>query len=126
MPLYTVSTPNALSDAAQATLVQDITRIHCEETGAPAQFVQVIFSRGIRMRKGTKLHILGSIRAGRSEEIKQLLCGRFSEAAARVLNCQQHACNIELLDVPASWVVEGGDVMPEPGQEAQWLKRHAS
>ena len=27
-------------------------------------------------------------------------------------------------DVPASWAFEGGEVMPEPGEEAEWLARH--
>ena len=27
-------------------------------------------------------------------------------------------------DVPASWVLEGGEIMPEPGEEAEWLAKH--
>ena len=26
----------------------------------------------------------------------------------------------------ASWVLEGGDIMPEPGEEAEWLAKHAA
>ena len=29
-----------------------------------------------------------------------------------------------LLDTPASWVMEGGDIFPEPGEEAEWLAAH--
>ena len=29
-------------------------------------------------------------------------------------------------DTPASWVMEGGDIMPEPGDEAAWLAAHAA
>ena len=28
------------------------------------------------------------------------------------------------VDVPASWVMEGGELLPEPGEEAEWLERH--
>jgi len=31
---------------------------------------------------------------------------------------------VQLLEVPAAWVMEGGAVMPEPGEEAAWLARH--
>jgi hypothetical protein len=28
---------------------------------------------------------------------------------------------VDLTDVPASWLMEGGRIMPEPGEEADWL-----
>ena len=27
-------------------------------------------------------------------------------------------------DIPASWGMEGGDIFPEPGEEAEWLEKH--
>ena len=27
-------------------------------------------------------------------------------------------------DTPASWVMEGGDILPEPGEEEAWLAAH--
>jgi len=27
-------------------------------------------------------------------------------------------------DVPASWVMEGGALLPEPGEEGDWLAAH--
>ena len=27
-------------------------------------------------------------------------------------------------DIPASWVMEGGDLLPEPGEEEAWLRAH--
>lgn len=29
------------------------------------------------------------------------------------------------VDVPARWVMEGGEVLPEPGEEEAWLAKHA-
>jgi hypothetical protein len=28
--------------------------------------------------------------------------------------------------VPAAWIMEGGAVMPQPGDEAEWLARHGA
>jgi len=126
MPLYTVSSHSPFTQKEQSDLVHAITQVHCEATGAPAQFVQVIFSRGVKLRKKYALHILGSIRSGRSAAIKERLISGFKSAAAQVQNHTPQGCHVELLDVPASWVIEGGDIMPEPGEEAAWLARQAS
>ena len=29
-----------------------------------------------------------------------------------------------IFPIPASWVMEGGAVLPEPGEEASWLAKH--
>lgn len=31
---------------------------------------------------------------------------------------------VDLTDVPASWLMEGGRIVPEPGEEAAWLAGH--
>ena len=30
------------------------------------------------------------------------------------------------VDVPAKWAMEGGDIMPEPGEEDAWFAAHAA
>ncbi|QFT54409.1 hypothetical protein [Microbulbifer sp. THAF38] len=126
MPLYTISTRRPLSAPEQQALVSGVTEAHCTITGAPAQFVQVVFSRGVHLRSKNSLHILGSIRAGRSDRIKSALANRFIEVASQVLGCSFARCTVDLIDVPASWVIEGGAVMPEPGEEQAWLAQHSS
>lgn len=123
MPLYTVSTKRPLSSFEQQSLVSAITNIHCAVTGAPAQFVQVMFSRGVHLRSRHIIHVLGSIRSGRSDQIKSTLANGFIETASQVVGCSTARCKVELIDVPASWVIEGGEVMPEPGDEQEWLSR---
>ena len=44
MPTYIVTAPQGRLSAAQKTmLAEEITRVHCEITGAPSYFAQVIF-----------------------------------------------------------------------------------
>ena len=44
MPLYLCNAAKgAISDAAKPKIAADITRIHCEVTGAPPQFVHAFF-----------------------------------------------------------------------------------
>ncbi|WP_445360250.1 4-oxalocrotonate tautomerase family protein [Microbulbifer sp. EKSA005] len=125
MPLYTISTKRTLLDSEQQALVSAFTEAHCSITNAPAQFVQVVFSRGVRLRSNSIVHILGSIRSGRSDKIKSELISAFVNSASQILSCPRSSCAVDLIDVPASWVIEGGAVMPEPGQEQEWLAQQA-
>ena len=44
MPMYQCQSPaGALSDSVRPEMVKEITRIHCENTGAPSSFVHVVF-----------------------------------------------------------------------------------
>ncbi|GAB2889070.1 tautomerase family protein [Microbulbifer echini] len=126
MPLYTISTQRPLSSVEQQMLVSEITEVHCTVTGAPAQFVQVVFSQGVYLRSKNIVHVLGSIRSGRSDKIKSTLANGFIETASKVLGCPTSRCEVDLIDVPASWVIEGGAVMPEPGEEQEWLALQSS
>jgi hypothetical protein len=35
-----------------------------------------------------------------------------------------HAVGVVTVDVPSKWNMEGGELLPEPGEEAEWLARH--
>ena len=32
--------------------------------------------------------------------------------------------DVKIFDTPAHWAMEGGEIMPEPGEEAAWLAAH--
>jgi hypothetical protein len=66
--------------------------------------------------------VVGSIRAGRSAALKAEMQAAMAQAVAKSIGVD--AVRVTLIDVPASWVMEGGAVMPEPGEEAAWLARH--
>ena len=124
MPLYTVSTRAPLSDAAKAEIAMMITDEHCGPTGAPRTFVQVAFSENVPLNPGIELHIYASVRAGRTlqlnDQIEHAMVDRMSEITGFSLRQIEYA----IFGVPASWIMEGGVILPEPGEEAEWLKEH--
>lgn len=124
MPLYTVSTRTPLPAKAKAEIAMMITDEHCGPTGAPRTFVQVVFSENVPLNPGTELHIYASVRAGRTlqlnDDIEHAMVDRMSEITGYSLRQIEYA----IFGVPASWIMEGGVILPEPGEEAEWLKEH--
>ncbi len=123
MPMYTVSTHSPLPENIRQPLAQLIMKIHCELTGAPKHFVQVVMSFGVPLEKKFSLQIFGNIRKGRSAEDIQQLTQTLKNEIATLLQKPAKAIDVSLLEVPASWVMEGGEILPEPGEEAdcEWL-----
>ncbi len=124
MPLYTVSTRAPVSDKAKAEIAMMITDEHCGPTGAPRTFVQVFFSENVPLNPGTELHLFASVRAGRTmqvnDNIEQAMVNRLCEITGFGVRQIETA----IFGVPASWIMEGGVILPEPGEEAEWLKKH--
>jgi hypothetical protein len=46
------------------------------------------------------------------------------EGVADILDVPVADVSMATRDVEAKWVMEGGDLLPEPGEEAAWLERH--
>jgi phenylpyruvate tautomerase PptA (4-oxalocrotonate tautomerase family) len=101
-------------------IARAITAAHCDATGAPPEFVHVFF---IDMADSDDAPILvsGSIRAGRTVEQKQRIATDVQAAFERLAGVPAARTRVDLTDVPASWLMEGGRIMPEPGEEADWL-----
>ena len=122
MPVYQCSvSPARLDDAKRQQIASEITRIHCEATGAPPDFAHVLFVDAPESAGAT---VLGSIRAGRPDALKARMAATIAETVAKTIAVEPELVRVHLLDVPASWVMEGGAVLPEPGEEAGWLARH--
>ena len=127
MPLYICnSKADAVPQAAKAQIADDITRIHCDVTGAPPTFVHVFFFEdGPQPPLGDKTAmIFGQIRAGRTEEQKAQIREEMGAALAERTGIAPDALTVFTSDTPASWVMEGGDILPEPGEEEAWLAAH--
>ncbi len=116
MPLYTVSTKKPLSESKKLSVVSSITKTHCTVTGAPASYVQVVFAQGIPLPRNMAFHVIGSIRSGRSDEIKTKISNQIIKSLSS-LDVRKRRTEVVLVDVPASWIMEGGEIMPEPGEE---------
>ena len=124
MPLYTVSTKEPLPTSVRESVAMMITDVHCEHTGAPRTFVQVLFAENVPLSPGIDLHIFASVRAGRTLQVnddveKDLVQQMSALTSVPIMNMEYL-----MYGVPASWIMEGGVVLPEPGEEAEWLAKH--
>ena len=122
MPLYLCAVPKgSADDAAKQTIARELTRIHCDLTQAPPTFVHVFFLEDDNLKHA---QLQGSIRAGRTEEVVSQLVMEMREAVASTLAMDLEQVHMATRNVPSSWVMEGGDLLPEPGEEAEWLAMH--
>ncbi len=127
MPLYICNAAKgAISNAAKSKIAEDVTRIHCDVTGAPATFVHVFFFEDAPQwsLNGKRALLFGSIRAGRTEAQKKQIADQARHAIHTQADIAADDIVTMIVDTPASWVMEGGDIMPEPGEEAAWLAAH--
>ena len=136
MPLYLCSTrTRQLQRDDRQRIAGAITDVHCSETGAPRKFVHVVFFDPDQAAvfdaltpdapAGAACQLYGSIRSGRTVDVKQRLVAGMREAVAGVLRLDLADVTMSTRDVEARWVMEGGELLPEPGEEAAWLARHA-
>ncbi len=121
MPLYQCyAPPGSLDDDQRAEIAQAITDIHCELTTAPPTFVHVQFHDRNTGGDDQPVKLSGGIRAGRSESVTEQLVARISAAVSRIGGLAPETITMRTVETPASWILEGGRVMPEPGEEAAW------
>ena len=128
MPLYRCTVaPGTTSTEQRALIAKEITRIHCEITGAPEKFVHAFFAEDAegKLPDGKQAVVLGGIRAGRAAEQKEQLVSDMRRSVASILGRSEDQVLVATADVPARWVMEGGEILPEPGEEEAWLARHS-
>ena len=124
MPLYICnSSKGVLNDEAKASIAQAITDIHCEVTGAPALLVHAVFFEEAPQfpLEGNSLFVRGTIRKGRSDAQKNDIADAIRSALIKLGGVAPDAADALIRETPASWVLEGGEIMPEPGEEAEWF-----
>ena len=128
MPLYRCVVPHgAVSQEDRPKIAREFTRIHCEVTAAPETFVHVFFfdADPSDATPGQPRYLVnGSIRAGRTDEQKQQIKDQMTDAFATITGVDGADIAVSTIDVPASWVMEGGTLLPEPGEEEAWLAAH--
>lgn len=127
MPLYIVNTKaGAMPAEAKPKIAADVTRIHCDVTDAPPTFVHVFFFEDAPMPPlADKTAMLyGQIRHGRTDAQKAQIVEEMAASVCEHTGLAPDSVHAFTTDTPASWVMEGGDVLPEPGEEAAWLAAH--
>jgi phenylpyruvate tautomerase PptA (4-oxalocrotonate tautomerase family) len=130
MPLYQVLTQDgSLDDAQRAQIALGLTDIHLDLAGGLRQFINVVFQHypvGCGFNAGVigaPMVIGGSIRAGREQAVKTAMMEAISALVISVSNVSPKDLTVSIADVKASNVMEGGHLLPEPGEEAAWLAK---
>jgi phenylpyruvate tautomerase PptA (4-oxalocrotonate tautomerase family) len=133
MPFYQcITLVGTLAQEQKEEIVSEITRIHCETTGALPRFVQIqfeevkpgdVFQNG-KASRAVRLH--GRIRAGRDAETKDRLLQAYTDLIVRVARVSVDNVMVALVDMPHENAMEGGVRLPAPGEEKPWLERLGS
>ena len=126
MPLYTCIADNRTPDDKREEIALAITESHCSHTGAPAEFVHVLFNEYLGGNKKTDLRVVGSIRAGRPPELKAKMHADIVAKVTDILSSSTGRVQLKLQEIPAEWNMEGGQVLPAPGSEGDWMRKHWS
>lgn len=127
MPTYTCTTrPDLLTDAQRAAIARAVTLAHSAATGAPTSFAQVVFEeRAHRFIGGepadAQVMVRGDIRAGRTPATRTGLAQTIAREVADLAGVAPHEVWVYLNELAPGDMVEFGQVLPQPGDEAAWL-----
>jgi phenylpyruvate tautomerase PptA (4-oxalocrotonate tautomerase family) len=124
MPIYQCfSREGLLDESARGKVAEEITRIHCDATGIPPSFVNVMFldlpaGRYFVAGKPSAHSVVnGAIRFGRDLETRQRILRDLSQMWTRLTGQPEEELLISLWENPAENVIEAGSIFPAIGQE---------
>ena len=128
MPIYTVTTAESvLTAGAQSTLAGEIAQIHSVINHVPSTYVNVVFQElpaenvytdGVPARPPL---ITGWVREGHPEADTTRLATSIAAAATRITGVPADQVMVVFQSSPIHYAVEGGRVLPAPGEEAAWI-----
>jgi phenylpyruvate tautomerase PptA (4-oxalocrotonate tautomerase family) len=128
MPVYTcTTTTSTLTADIKGALAHEIARIHAEINHVPSTYVNVVFHElpvGGIYTDGVPANpvlVNGWVRSGQLEDKTTLLATEIAAAVSRIANVPADRVMMVIQNSPASGAVEGGRVLPEPGQEQAWI-----
>jgi phenylpyruvate tautomerase PptA (4-oxalocrotonate tautomerase family) len=128
MPVYTCTTNSeGLDGRTKKDLAVEITRIHAEINHVPTTYVNVVFhlvppgNLYTDSVPAVSLLINGWVRQGHPAAAATRLALEIAHASCRITGLPEERVLVVIQSSPASAAVEGGRVLPEPGQEAAWI-----
>ena len=128
MPIYTLTTTvSTLNTQVKAALAGEIGRIHSSINHVPSTYVNVVFHElpadGVYTDGGPANPVLvnGWVRSGHPEDKTTRLATEIAAAVSRIANIHADRVLMVIQNSPASGAVEGGRILPEPGQEQAWF-----
>jgi phenylpyruvate tautomerase PptA (4-oxalocrotonate tautomerase family) len=128
MPVYTcTTTTSTLTADVKGALAREIGRIHAEINHVPSTYVNVVFHElpaGGVYTDGVPANpvlVNGWVRAGHPGEKTSRLATEIAAAVSRIAKVAEDRVLMVIQSSPARFAVEGGRVLPEPGQEQAWF-----
>ena len=125
MPIYRFKVPtDSVPFEQREKIAVEVTDIHCGQTLAPRHFVHVFFDEqplGAESDYPTRYYLDAINRAGRPQEVKDKLLDELLNCFVGNTGVPRDDVSGRIGETPASWAMEGGQVLPEPGHEsAEW------
>lgn len=132
MPFYNcITRRDLLSQKEKEQIAIEITDMHCELTGAPRQFVHVVFNHFESSDAFTAAgssefsFIRAALRAGRPPDVKLEILNRISEIWARIVkNAKPENLLVSIAETPLGNIMESGLLLPDPKDDIEWMKKH--
>src|SRR6202162_31557 len=128
VPIYTLTTTvSTLNTQVKAALAGEIGRIHSSINHVPSTYVNVVFHElpaGGIYTDGVPANpvlVNGWVRSGHPEDKTTRLATEIAAAAPRIANIDADRVLMVFQNSPARFAVEGGRILPEPGQEQAWF-----
>src|ERR1700757_3735362 len=128
MPIYTcTTTESTLPGPVKKALASEIATIHSEINHVPSTYVNVVFHElpadnvYTDGAPASPVLVSGWIREGNPKPEVPPLATETAAAATRIAGVPAERVLVVFESSPASFAVEGGRVLPEPGEEAAWI-----
>jgi phenylpyruvate tautomerase PptA (4-oxalocrotonate tautomerase family) len=128
VPVYTcTTTESTLSVQTKKALAGEIGTIHSEINHVPSTYVNVVFhelpadSVYTDAVPANPVLVNGWIREGHPKTEVTRLATEIAAAVTRIAGVPAERVLVVFQSSPASFAVEGGRVLPEPGEEAAWI-----
>ena len=140
MPFYRCLIPTgSLSFEQRQEIAIAFTDVHCGISAAPRNFVNVVFlevsdggeiadshGRGV-LKYDTPYFIAGGNRAGRPPEMKQQILDGLIDKLSEIGGVSRDQVSGHISEAPASWTMEAGEILPDPGSESpEWYEHGAT
>jgi phenylpyruvate tautomerase PptA (4-oxalocrotonate tautomerase family) len=128
MPIYTCTMAESTFNAdTKRALAGEVARIHSSITHVPSTFVNVAFHElaadglytdGV---PASPVLVNGWVREGHPTDDTTRLATEIATAVSKICDIDTDRVLVVIAPSPARFAVEGGRVLPEPGQEREWL-----
>jgi phenylpyruvate tautomerase PptA (4-oxalocrotonate tautomerase family) len=128
MPFYhALVQPGLAGETERASFANAIVDIHCEVTGAPRSFVHVMFTDDDhgKLPDGQSCSVRATIRSGRTDAQKERIVTGLQQAFVDRVGGEVSAVAVATSEIEASFTMEGGKLLPEPGSPEEELWKAA-